>query len=287
MLKSKKFFDSDLKFYIENKADFEVIQSTGSKSIDSKVFEKKIYTDSKITPKIFSISKKLKSDLSACIPIFNDITKGKIPEYYFSNENLGDFCSKEVYNIDIKSAYLYALRNNGFLSDKIFSEIFDLKKKDRLITLGLLAYQPIVFYYEKGILNYEKITVRKNDFRNCFFYCVHEISELMKKLINLAQNNYFFCWVDGIYFEKNDFIKDLLENELKENGYLFSFDVLKNFTHTKNENFHSFEYEKNEEKIKINVPTYSKKRKLEKDKLFAKFIQNPNYENSKKYFEFE
>ena len=103
-----------------------------------------------------------------------------------------------VVNIDLKSAYLNVLKNEGLISIDLFDSINKLKKVERLVTLGMLAYEPELFIYEKGLLiDYQKI---RNEYSKYFFYCVKRVSEIIQNIKFLLGDCFIFSWVDGFYF---------------------------------------------------------------------------------------
>ena len=99
------------------------------------------------------------------------------------------------------------LFNSGKISKDIFDKISNLEKKERLICLGLLAYEPCFFEYENGILKASPAPP-KNEFSDCFFYCVKQVSDVMKQCVAFLEKDFAFFWVDGIFFvdtEENKF----------------------------------------------------------------------------------
>lgn len=281
------FFESDLETLIKRKRNFVLIESSNTKQIkilDSDENIKHFYTDTKMNQKVHHIVKKLKNELMPYLPEINEFMLNKKGEYYFSNSQLGDFCARSVYNVDISSAYLTALKNANYISDKLHSEIFDLTKKDRLICLGLLAYKPVHFYYENGEI--KRWLPIKNDFQNFFFFCVYQISEVIKEIVSILGDNHIFSWVDGVYFFENDFLKDLVIHSFNERNYSVKFEKLENFTAEKKEFHTTFEYEKEGKTKRIEVPTHEKKRHLDKARAWAEFQEKRDFESAKKYFSF-
>jgi hypothetical protein len=269
-------FDKTVKRLIDSKSDFSVTFSTNSKTIKVKGYKPIIESKSRIDFKTFHVAKRLKKELNGKLDL---VLNDKPINYYFVK---ADYIEEydEVYNIDFKSAYLNALKNNGLISDKIYAEIQSLAKIDRLISLGLLAYEPNVINYKGG--EFFDIETVKNEYRPFFFFCVKEVAEIMFELSKICGEHFIFSWVDGIYFKKNDFIKEMIFEELEKRGYKASFDELKNFSCKKNENFFEFFYEKDGEKKQICVPTPFRTQKIKKTEALKNLYENKDFESLKK-----
>ena len=192
----------------------------------------------------FGYSATLKKELRPHLEYFKGDGKNRTTGYFL----LGNKIERKrqcVYNIDISSAYLYALKNTGFISKEIFDKIKNQDKLSRLVTLGLLAYQPVLFSYEKGIL--EDALIIKNEFREAFFYCVREVFYISQMIKNKIGDDFLFSWVDGFYFyeEKNIHV---ISDYLKSKRYGFKLCRLFNFEIDKKNEYFSFSYKKMEKK---------------------------------------
>jgi len=167
-------------------------------------------------------------------------------ELKYFNFNHADILSrtngKEIYNIDIKSAYANALNNNKLLSEKTYNFLKSLSKKDRLAAVGMLAARKDIFTFDNTdkCIEHEK---KVKDTENWFYFCVLEIQKLMLDIKQMIGNDFLFYWVDGIFFtnENNRFE---IEAYLSSKGYMNSYDKCTDFNYTETENNKFLTYNK-------------------------------------------
>lgn len=233
-----KFKDKAFKIAFENlvflEKDFIVKKSSSTNQIRYNN-NTEIFSDSRFNFNVMHRYNELKKELEANINFFqNDKETG-----YF---NYGKITNNEkVFNIDLTSAYLTILYNTKKISKELFDKINGLKKSDRLKVLGMLAYQPFVFYYEKGKLIYNEQI--KNKFRHIFFYCVKETFELIYKIKNKIGFDFVFSWVDGIYFT-GEYNINIISDILKSKKLNFTVERLFNFTSVKADELNLYAYDK-------------------------------------------
>lgn len=233
-----KFKDKAFKIAFENlvflEKDFVVKKSSSTNQIKYNG-NTEIFSDSRFNFNVMHRYNELKSELESNINFFqNDKETG-----YF---NFGKITNNEkVFNIDLTSAYLTILYNTKKISKELFQKINGLKKSDRLKVLGMLAYQPFVFYYEKGkLISNEQI---KNKFRHIFFYCVKETFELIYKIKNKIGADFVFSWVDGVYFT-GEYNINIISDILKSKKLNFTVERLFNFTSVKADELNLYAYDK-------------------------------------------
>lgn len=233
-----KFKDKAFKIAFENlvflRKDFIVKKSSSTNQIKHNG-NTEIFSDSRFNFNVMHRYNELKSELESNINFFqNDKETG-----YF---NFGKITNNEkVFNIDLTSAYLTILYNSKKISKELFDKINGLKKSDRLKVLGMLAYQPFVFYYQKGkLISNEQI---KNKFRHIFFYCVKETFELIYKIKNKIGADFVFSWVDGIYFT-GEYNINIISDILKSKKLNFTVERLFNFTSVKADELNLYAYDK-------------------------------------------
>lgn len=233
-----KFKDKAFKIAFENlvflEKDFIVKKSSSTNQIRYNN-NTEIFSDSRFNFNVMHRYNELKKELEDNINFFqNDKETG-----YF---NFGKIVNNEkVFNIDLTSAYLTILYNTKKISKELFEKINGLKKSDRLKVLGMLAYQPFVFYYEKGkLISNEQI---KNKFRHIFFYCVKETFELIYKIKNKIGADFVFSWVDGVYFT-GEYNINIISDILKSKKLNFTVERLFNFTSVKADELNLYAYDK-------------------------------------------
>jgi hypothetical protein len=133
-----------------------------------------------------------------------------------------------VFNIDIKSAYLTALFNLGYIGKELFEEISTkCTKEERLVSIGMLGSETFIFRYFGELL--EDVEIKQNEYRGIFFDCVKYTDQIMGDLIKIIGDSYLFFWVDGIYFKDESKIPEI-KKYLENQKMCFSMDVLNNFS---------------------------------------------------------
>lgn len=280
-------FTNDFNFLCASKRDFNLTVSRYSRKIkilDESKPRTSFYSNTRINFKVFHIAKELKKELEKSISFVNSYMATKDYEYSICNDYLGDFCAKEVVNVDLNSAYLTVLHRDGFISDELYNKINDVDKKSRLVLIGLLAYEPEIWEFKGG----ERTNIKRegNPFRNFFFYCVQQVSDCMKETYNLIRNDFIFSWVDGIYFICDGFLKDLSVELIKKRGFCCSVETCKDFVFEKKERFVNISFFSEDGTKKIfNVKTDFEKRKIKKNRLYLDYICNPNQTNLINYLD--
>lgn len=273
--------DTHVKQYQKLNKNFTVKKSKFSGTIELENGKKIKYGNKSVKVHAFGYSATIKKELKNCLDFFEPeksktfeffyeakdmffekmtIKDKKETGYFLANENKELAKNEVVYNIDLSSAYLYALYNSKKISKQIFDKIFKLDKISRLVTLGLLAYQPVISTYKNGV--FVDAEMIKNEYRNVFFYCVREIFYLSKFVKQKIGNDFIFSWVDGFYFtgEKNiNVISDFLNSK----KYPFKLCRLFNFEIEKKQMYINYKYLKKEKitmqsKI-ICVPIFERK----------------------------
>ena len=164
-------------------------------------------------------------------------------------EKLGDYF--QLYNIDLKSAYLKILFNNYFIQKKTFDYIMSFTKKERLVCVGMLASSKRKFYFIEGENTGHEI-LKKNT-EGLFYYCVQETYKIIDNIKQLIGNDFVFSWVDSVYF-LNIENKEKIESYLKSINFENSFKVLENVNLIKKKNSYLIKYGYNEEKNFFNIP---------------------------------
>jgi hypothetical protein len=232
----EKKFKSDFENLVFLKKDFVVKKSSSTVQIHY-AGEKEIYSDSRMSFNVIHRAKDLKKELKNHLPKFENDEK-EVGYYLYGSV---DFENKKIYNIDISSAYLTILRNTCLISEQLFTKINLLPKTDRLKILGMLAYQPFSFFYEKGKLEYS--SQEKNEYRNVFFYCVRETFRIMKIIQKKIGKDFLFSWVDGVYFT-GEYNINLVSDILRSHKLKFTTERLLIFNAKKSDELAFYTYEK-------------------------------------------
>ena len=263
-------------FLKKNKQDFTTKVGNFSATIDYEGLKYR-FTNTNRDFSIFAAVANLKKDLKPHLENFKVDRKNL--QYYFLKS---DFISYEgeFYNLDIKRAYPTTLYNTGLLREKTIENIEKLKKADKLAVCGMLAYNPDIFDFENGkVIAHKKLSDNPKhvDFSHCFFYCVKKIQDLMLEIINEISGEYFFTWVDGIFFPKNDILKSKIVDIIRKNGYECSFDLCNNLQTEIKEHCLNVEYSKGEEIKRLSFPSQLARNKKKYD-LFQEILKEENEE---------
>jgi hypothetical protein len=197
-------------------------------------------------------------------------------KYYNYNRISNIKQSRRFYYIDLSSAYITALKNKGLINNELFNSINLLPKKDRLISLGMLAYEPYELDYRNGELHGTQRI--KNEYSKTFYLACRELQLVMEAIIKKINSNYLWYWVDGIFFENfSDYylIKDILESK----KYKFRFGSCFNLNIINNSNHYNLRFDQTDKGLieykEYNIPHYFEEIKIKKENFTH--IINENY----------
>ena len=190
-----------LNFYRERGEPFEMAVQT---------YSTQIYTEDKSVKHLFMNKSQSRSMFVAYQKIKKDVAEfdrklGKlIPEILFPVYNEHKFTKDEnfpvVWNFDINSAYLCALKQTGIISEDTYIYCQGLSKPDRLACVGMLASRKTIFAYDENG-NISDVWEEKSDYYKYFFWAVNYIGEAMSDTMRFIElkDIFLFFWVDGIY----------------------------------------------------------------------------------------
>jgi|GEM_PF-1004246 len=190
------------------------------------------YVSSLMSKRTFYAYSKIKSDV-----IKNNflktvqgekITNNK--EIHFENhEYISPFHADEVINIDIKSAYPTTIYQQGGISTETYNYLNNLKKSEKLASLGMLASQKEITTYIRGKAT--GIRLKRNPLSEVFFYCVKTIDFFMMEIKKIAHEYFIYFWVDGVYLRPDTplYILDEITQLLLCFGYELHMDIIKDF----------------------------------------------------------
>jgi hypothetical protein len=190
-------------------------------------FAKNSHSDS-----MFIAYNKIKSDVLIHLELNGKPKVNLSNLLYFDTNITKPESHKIVHNWDIKSAYLNALFIKGIISKETYEYCSQLEKKERLVSVGMLASRAEIFHYnENGEI--EATSTRKNPLSDYFFAAVEYTGNAMNYLRKnvLPPEIFIFYWVDGIYARdaKNIELLDKYVNfELNKNfGFELSYEKLR------------------------------------------------------------
>ena len=146
---------------------------------------------------------------------------------YFLHDFKSPVYVERVCNIDLKSAYANILYMDELITPKTFRYLSKLIKKDRLSAVGMLASKKQVFEFRNG--EPQNVHEERSEFAPFFFYAVKRTYEIMSELKKICGKSYLFTWVDGIYFLPDPGIEKECKTYLREIGFPFSVEHLREF----------------------------------------------------------
>jgi hypothetical protein len=163
-----------------------------------------------------------------------------------------DFYRKEIFNIDLSSAYINVLFNEKIIDKELFNKLEKLPKLDRLGVVGMLASKKNVYYYKNGELQDVEI-IENKILSDVFYFCVVKTFLIMQDLKNIIYSSFIFSWVDGIYFDDKTKIKQC-EDYLIKNNYPYKIEILNNFIYTRVDENAVIEYLKEGKTKRFSLP---------------------------------
>jgi hypothetical protein len=163
-----------------------------------------------------------------------------------------DFYKKEIFNIDLSSAYINVLFNEKIIDKELFNKLEKLPKLDRLGVVGMLASKKNVYYYKNGELQDVEI-IENKILSDVFYFCVVKTFLIMQDLKNIIYSSFIFSWVDGIYFDDKTKIKQC-EDYLIKNNYPYKIENLNNFIYTRVDENAVIEYLKEGKTKRFSLP---------------------------------
>lgn len=228
---------------------FSVSISNYTMTVATKERRMKFITEMK-SKRTFIAYNVIKKDIGNMTP--PKIAKEKL-EYFHHNFKESMYL-KNCINIDLKNAYATALFRNGIICRKTFDFLQTLDKDERLASVGMLASKKYTFEYSGGsIKNHYPET---NDLENFFYFAVKEVQRLMKKLRILAQQDYLFTWVDGIYVRNDQNALRRIRSYLTQLGVNNTVEILENFDLQVNEDGKiKLEFGKGKDLKKFTIPS--------------------------------
>lgn len=217
------------KYFIESKKEF-IIETTSRSTKIYNNYEKYIISEKRLSYKTLGLIQKIRKEVKER----NKDKKIIKRELKYFSYNYEMFKEKEgffelVSDLDLNSAYLYSAFLQEFISEKLFLEIKELKKENRLIVMGSLATNKNISYYNsEGKLIKQEI--KKDDFLRLIWNNIcFGIEQYLQFFIDINKlkfnkNLFLFYWVDNIYFNISN--KDLnvinwIPFKLKENSIYY------------------------------------------------------------------
>jgi hypothetical protein len=136
---------------------------------------------------------------------------------------------ERCYSVDINSAYLQVLKNEGIITENTFKLINDKTKVsaeakiDRLKSVGMFARNPLeIIYKNKKVFLCEP---DENPYSWVFFEACKKTTDAMEKIKKEMKKEFILYWVDGIFLRGN---QDRAVNILGELNFPAKIEIIDN-----------------------------------------------------------
>lgn len=155
-----------------------------------------MFAEQPMRPSLFPIARKLKEEVvERGIP---QVDESAVRYFGFARIRALPEPPARAWCVDLSSAYAYALKKRGLLSDELFDKINALPKLDRLRVIGMLATTKTVLDYANGeVLS---VDTKASDTRPAFFAACETVGRLMQDVE--GHPAHLFYWVDGAFFDR-------------------------------------------------------------------------------------
>jgi len=233
-------------FYNEQKISFKVKHSQYSTVIDFGK-EKIKFVTSTYNPRVFVVNKTLVKEIKESPDTLDLLHRRYNTDNYDVRNGLQTKNYGRVINIDIISAYITVLKNNGLCSEATFQKLFALPKKERLVAVGMIAKRATVFSYENGeCIDWD---VEVGEYANIFYFVIFEIDRIMRFCKEVAGEFYIMHWVDGLFLEPHTPKSVLMEIQkiIRKERYKFRFEQIDQFKVSREDDMISIDMVKNNE----------------------------------------
>jgi|SRR5580692_169092 hypothetical protein len=186
-------YESMFNTLVKLKMDFTLSMSTYTTiiTVDGKKFT---FLQNYHNKQTFAHFQKIKAHLKQFIP---PVVKKDELTYYNQNFERSGYYGN-VTNIDLKSAYITILYNEGLLTKKLFADANALPKDERLACVGMLAARRETFTFRAGspVSSFPE----RSPYENFFFLAVARTASVIEGARKYIAPRFLFSWVDGFYF---------------------------------------------------------------------------------------
>lgn len=154
--------------------------------------------------------------------------KSKLHYFKFDNsirqmsDMLGEVVSvKNICEMDITKAYYKIAYNLNYISKEFYEKTLKLPKYIRLRLLGSIATRKIIETYEGEKLI--DVKIKENEKNRAIWHNIcKNLDEIIIEAADAIKDYFLFYWVDGIYFKKDDNIKnDENQSSIQVLKYIF------------------------------------------------------------------
>lgn len=195
---------SDLK---ENNQKFELIKTTSTTKLvwNSTAYK---YSTAKILKlkEVFFLKKVLKYVTENVSGVHCDQSKISYIRHGRIKNNYN--YKKDIYEIDLNAAYWNFALTSGYISKELHREGLSVSKMCRLVSLGNLAKTTTIMQYNGK--EFKNVQVLKSEStQGVFFDVSRQTDDVMKYCRVIANENFLFYWVDAIFIQGKDTLKNI------------------------------------------------------------------------------
>lgn len=233
----------------------EITLTTYTQKITSAISDCNLYLIKENHPiKIFATAKKIEKAVLNSKKEIPFVGHNQINYFSFFNQSKSIF-EKEIYCLDINSAYPTALKILNWIDEKTFQELMKLPKKSRLVSVGMLGSTKRIFTFNgKELTSYRE---EEKKTKGVFMDVCRYVGEVLTESKMLLKNNFLFFWVDGIYFLKNEETEKNIQNIIslwEKKGFSGKCELLTDFYFLNLGSKFEIQFSKNGKKKIFNLP---------------------------------
>jgi hypothetical protein len=124
---------------------------------------------------------------------------------------------ENVYCIDLTAAYWRTAYLLGIINKNIYQLGENMSKPVRLASLGSLAKRKTIWDFDGKSYSRERVILSPHS--NLWFAICKRVSDIMTKATIALGEDFYFYWVDGIYFRNTEANKDKVLKIFREFDY--------------------------------------------------------------------
>lgn len=213
--------DNQLDYLHKNKMPFTVSFTGGKSELKSDLYNS-MSLKKNFDNKDISFMKKVKNHV-----VKNHISDLFLGSWYKSKDiqyiDVNDKIKKnttfeDVCCLDVNGAYWQTALLLGVITPDLYSDGFKMGKITRLASLGALAKKTEIYKYDGVKYDFVE-TVHSLDTENVWFAICYKFSQIMQEVKKMLGKDFYFYWVDGIYFKNTPENIALVKSMFTERKY--------------------------------------------------------------------
>lgn len=220
--KDKRHLASTVMFCEKHKIPFTIIRTNRTFMMDSKI-GKRLFTDNRIRLRGLNLITTVKAYVKRN-KINEEIEKRDYREkgglvYIDTDVTRYGKSFKNLIEIDVDNAYWYAAYKLEVISKEIYKRGLELRKIERLASLGSLAKTTRKITFDGKKYKIERNYSGSEDTKHIWYAISWEVDRMMKKCMVALKKDFAFYWVDAIFFENKKKNIDIVKTIIKKHGF--------------------------------------------------------------------